>query len=70
MTDQILSSFNPVGTASDKELDRALTSLTSCLMVSRVHISGTEYREEGDCMYSCYGVSCAMVGVEATGAFE
>jgi hypothetical protein len=42
ITDHILSVLEPFGTASDKELDRALIFLTSCLVVSTVHISDTE----------------------------
>ena len=38
----ILSSLEPFGTPSDNEAERALISLTSCLMVSAVHISDTE----------------------------
>ena len=34
MTDQILSSFNALGTESDSEVERVLISLTSCLMVA------------------------------------
>jgi hypothetical protein len=38
ITDHILSSLDPFNTALDKEIERVLISLTSCLMVSVVHI--------------------------------
>ena len=44
MTDQILSSLDPFSTASDKEPERALISLTSCLMVSGAVILCAEER--------------------------
>jgi len=42
ITVHILSSLDPFDTASDKEIERVLISLTRCLMVSVVHISDTE----------------------------
>ena len=38
MTDQILSSLDPFGTESDKEVERVLISLTRSLIVARVGV--------------------------------
>ena len=42
ITDHILLSLDPFGMALDREVDRALISLMSCLVVSTMHISDTE----------------------------
>jgi hypothetical protein len=42
ITVHILLSWDPFNTASDKEIERVLISLTRCLIVSVVHISDTE----------------------------
>src|SRR5260221_9570467 len=53
MTDQILSSLEPFGMASNKEHDRLLMSLMSCLTVSRVHIFTKEREGRGEGAIVC-----------------
>jgi hypothetical protein len=53
MTDQILSSLESFGMASDKEHDRLLMSLMSCLTVLRVHIFTKEREGQGEGAIVC-----------------